>query len=232
MVDGRRCLRHGAVAMAAVFGLLVAGGLLRAQQRKGPERWEKSIAAFERQDRESPPPENAVLFIGSSSIRRWDLTESFPNLEAINRGFGGSQIADSTHFAERIVIPYKPRLIVLYAGDNDIAAGKSPEQVFADFKAFVHKVMSGLPDTHIVFVAIKPSIRRWSLYGKMKEANRLIRDLAEKDPKLEYVEVAKAMLGEDGRPRKELFVDDGLHLNKRGYKLWSGLVRPHLAQRQ
>ena len=192
------------------------------------DRWEKDIQKFEARDRESSPQEQGVLFIGSSSIRGWDLEESFPGKNYINRGFGGSQIVDSTHFSDRIIFPYKPRVIVLYAGDNDVNSGKSPEQVFEDFRRFAKTVHQKLPKSRIVFVAIKPSIKRWNLVGKMREANRLIDEFCGEDSRLVFVDIDKPMLGEDGRPRKDLFVEDGLHLSASGYKLWTSLVAPHL----
>ena len=122
------------------------------------QRWESDIAAFEAADKKSPPPQGAVLFIGSSSIRIWKtLATDFPDQKTINRGFGGSELADSVYYADRIVIPYKPRLIVLFAGTNDINAGKRPETVFADFKAFVAKVRAGLPNTRIAYLSISPA---------------------------------------------------------------------------
>src|SRR5947209_3999364 len=119
----------------------------RAEDKTDFSRWEKEIAAFEKKDKDAPPPKNAVLFAGSSSIRLWDLKKSFPDLDAINRGFGGSQIADSTHFAPRILLKAEPRLIVLYAGDNDVAAGKSPDRVAEDFQAFATLIHKELPKT-------------------------------------------------------------------------------------
>jgi large-conductance mechanosensitive channel len=218
-----RCL----LLAAAVF--LVAIGSTRAQTSKKQEnRWEPAIRKFEAQDQEQMPPTGGVLFVGSSSVVGWDLPKCFPDLPVTGRGFGGSQIADSVHFADRIVLPYRPKVIVLYAGDNDIAAGKSPRQVLADYQQFVKKVHDALPDTRIVFVAIKPSIRRWHLVDKMREANRLVRAVTEKDERLVYVDVDGPMIGSDGKPRAELFKPDGLHLNAEGYKLWSALVRPHL----
>lgn len=197
-------------------------------QEKNENRWEKTIQNFEVADKDSPPPQNGVLFIGSSSIRKWDLKKSFPDGNYINRGFGGSEIADSTHFAERIVIPYRPRVIALYAGDNDISRDKSPKQVAADFQEFVKTVHASLQSTKIVFIAIKPSIKRWNLVDKMREANRLVKAFTETDSKLVFVDIDKPMIGDDGQPRRELFVDDGLHLSSAGYELWSKLVRPHL----
>ena len=226
--------RAGPTLMAATLWVIasVIAQPTHAESKNGPSRWKTAIAAFEKADRERPPAKNAVLFIGSSSIRLWDLKKSFPDLPTINRGFGGSRIADSTHFADRIVIPYRPRAIVLYAGDNDIAGGKSPEQVFADYRDFVVKVRGALPDVPIVFVAIKPSLRRWALYGRMRKTNDLIREFVDKDATQRFLDVATPMLGADGQPRKELFRDDGLHLNAAGYTLWTGLLTPLLKPRR
>jgi lysophospholipase L1-like esterase len=202
---------------------------LRQQQKpRAASQWANAIRAFEEQDKKSPPPKNAILFVGSSSIRMWNLPRFFPDIRTINRGFGGSQIADSVEFAPRIVIPCRPKIIVFYAGDNDIAAGKLPKTVFKDFKAFVKVVHRRLPDTRIVFISIKPSIKRWPLVEKMREANKLIRTFIEADKRLVYVDVDKPMLGVDGKPRSELFVADGLHLSDAGYRLWTSLVLPHL----
>jgi lysophospholipase L1-like esterase len=209
--------------------LALAGGWLHAEPPKGSEsRWEPNIRRFEEADRKRFPPKQGILFVGSSSIVRWDLEKHFGDLPAINRGFGGSQIADSIEFAERIVLPYRPRIIVFYAGDNDVAAGKSPQRVLEDYKQFVAKVHGTLPETRIVYVAIKPSLRRWSLVGKMREANAAIRAVAEKDDQLVFVDIDTPMLGADGKPRAELLHSDGLHLSAKGYELWSKLVRPHL----
>lgn len=192
------------------------------------DRWESAIAAFEAQDRQTPPPKGGVLFLGSSSIRLWNVQKFFPDLPVINRGFGGSQIVDSVTYTERIVIPYRPKAIVFYAGDNDTAAGKSPAQIAADFKALVEKVHQALPETRIVAIAIKPSISRWKFIDTVRQANALIRAEAEKAPHTVFIDVEKPMLGPDGKPRPELFQRDGLHLNDEGYKLWTSLVRPQL----
>ncbi|HUT13320.1 MAG TPA: SGNH/GDSL hydrolase family protein [Thermoguttaceae bacterium] len=210
---------------------LAAAGRSDAQTPPQENRWEATIGRFEAQDRQASPPEQGILFVGSSSIVGWDVKKHFPDLPVINRGFGGSQIADSVHFAERIVLPYRPKIIVFYAGDNDVASGKSPQRVLADYQSFVAKVHRALPETRIVFIAIKPSISRWQLIDKMREANALIAAVTEKDQRLAFVDVDKPMLGDDGRPRGEIFKDDGLHLNAAGYELWSDLVRPHLKLR-
>ena len=156
------------------------------------------------------------------------LAQDFPGFPVINRGFGGSQMVDTLVYADRIVLPYHPRQIVVYAGDNDIPAGKSPEQVFADFKAFVEKVHQALPKTRISYLAIKGCSSRWRLVEKVKKANQLIRQFTETDPRLDFIDTFTPLLGKDGRPRDELFRADKLHLNAKGYALWTAAVRPYL----
>jgi len=214
--------------IATIFFLTLP--ILSIAQDARENRWEATIRKFAEQDRADPPPKGEVLFIGSSSIRNWDLKKSFPHDNFINRGFGGSEIADSTTFADRIALPYKPRAIVMYAGDNDIFRGKTPKEVSDDFDSFVKLIHASAPETRIVFIAIKPSIARWSLVDKVREANELIQSNIRKDARLAYVDIDKPMLGDDGRPREDLFVKDGLHLSEAGYELWTFLVKPHLAK--
>ena len=194
-------------------------------------RWEKNIAAFEQRDRTNPPPQNALLFIGSSTILLWKtLAEDLPNHKVINRGFGGSQIVDATHFAERIIFPYKPKMVLLRSGGNDINAGKSPEQVFADFKAFVAKVHGKLPKTEIVYIALSPSIARWEQVDKGNALNAMVKALSKTTKGVKYLDDADISLGADGKPRPELFVADKLHFNAEGYKLLAARVRAYLAK--
>jgi lysophospholipase L1-like esterase len=214
--------------LLAPAGLRAADPPLAKTHEGDPARWEKDIAAFEQRDREKPPPKNAVVFVGSSSIRLWDLSKSFPGVETINRGFGGSQLADSAHFAPRLVVKYEPRLVVLYAGDNDLAAGKTPEQVADDFRALVRAVREGLPKERIVFLSIKPSIQRWKLVDKVRRANALIEAMCKQEEGLLYVDVGTPLLGDDGKPRPELFREDGLHLNDKGYEVWASVLKPYL----
>ena len=193
--------------------------------------WEPAIAAFEASDRTSAPPTGEIVFVGSSSIRLWDVHRSFPDLKIINRGFGGSQLSDAVRYAERIVTPYKPRIVVVYAGDNDIYAGATSEQVAISFEQFVRLVRARVPDVRIVFIGIKPSLQRWDVIERTRLANHLIRAYAEHDDNVAFVDVDQAMLGWDEKPRPELFVADGLHLTPAGYELWSTLLRPLLAAR-
>lgn len=218
--------------MLLVLLLLVAGQPGAGQQAFAPgdpARWEADIRAFEEADRTAPPPRGAILFIGSSSIRLWTtLASDFPERPVINRGFGGSQLSDAVHFFDRIVLPYRPRQIVLYAGSNDIAAGEPPEQVAADFRAFVGLVRRALPETRVAFIAIAPNEARWSLMPQFTTANELVRQFTTTDPKLSFIDVVPHMLGQDGRPTPGLYVDDRLHMNANGYELWRGIVRPYL----
>ena len=215
------------------FGVLVLvsawlGSALHAPARAQADRWAKEMAAFEEQDRARMPAPGGVVFVGSSSIRLWDLGKWFPGLPAINRGFGGSEIADAVRHADLLVLKHKPRTVVFYAGDNDIANGKTPRAVADDFKAFVTKVQAALPGTRIAFIAIKPSIQRWALVGKVREANALIRQMCERDDRLGFVDVDGPMLGWNEKPRPDLLVEDGLHLSPKGYELWTALTRPFL----
>jgi hypothetical protein len=192
-------------------------------------QYEPAIRAFEASDKTNPPPKDAVVFIGSSSIRMWKTApEQFPNHRVIMRGFGGSHLSDSVEFADRIVIPYRPRLVLIYAGDNDVNSGKTPERVLADFQAFVTKVHAALPETRIGYIAIKPSPSRMKHFEQFKTTNRLIREYTAANEKLLYVDVFTPTLGSDGQPRADLFVKDMLHLNEAGYKLWAGIVTPVL----
>jgi lysophospholipase L1-like esterase len=218
------------VLIVVLFAMCFLGAswAVRAQDRTDFSQWDKAIAAFEQQDKEKPPPKHAVLFAGSSSIRLWDLNQSFPGLQAINRGFGGSQVVDSVYFARQLILKHQPRLLVFYAGDNDIAAGKSPERVTEDFQALVRAIHQELPRTKIIFLAIKPSLARWAHVGRQRRANALVENLCKTDDRLVYLDVASPMLGEDGKPRPELFAADGLHLNKKGYEMWSALLQPLL----
>jgi lysophospholipase L1-like esterase len=200
-----------------------------AQTNRDFARWEKEIAAYEAMDRTNPPPKGGILFIGSSTIRLWKtLAKDFPDHRVINRGFGGSQIVDAVHFAERIIFPYEPKMILLRAGGNDIWAGKSPEQGFSEFKEFVTKIHAKLPETEIVFISWCPTVARWKQAEKEKTLNTLVQNFAQQTPRVKYIETYTMSLGPDGQPRPELFVADKLHFNAAGYKLLAELVRPHL----
>jgi len=192
---------------------------------RDPAQFENEIRAFEANDRTDPPPKDAVLFVGSSSIRLWtNLAESFPQLTTIRRGFGGSHLPDSTAFADRIIIPYHPAKIVLYAGENDLARGDSPEEVFAAFEKFVTKIRAALPDARIYFLAIKPAPIRWHLSPQERRANDLIRRYCIRHKHLKFVNTWPATLNNDAQPDLALYKPDNLHLNEAGYRRWVPIV--------
>lgn len=192
-------------------------------------KWEKDIAAFEAEDRATPPPTNAVLFVGSSSIRMWtNLAEMFPGKTTIRRGFGGSHLYDVNAYFDRLVLRYRPAKIVLYAGENDISDGRSPRELFEDFKTLAVKVHTALPRTKVYYLAAKFSPSRWHYSPQVKEANALIRAYARFRSQVEFVDVAEPLLDAHGRPNGAYFGKDNLHLNDRGYALWARKIEQAL----
>lgn len=198
------------------------------QTRPDDDGWAREIAAFVADDGARPFAPGGTVFVGSSSIRLWDLAAAFPGRRLLNRGFGGTQILDSVRHVDRLVLRHKPATVVFYAGDNDLSAGRTPDQVLADFEAFVARVHAALPATRIAFIGIKPSLARWAIVDKVREANRLVRAACDRDDRLGFIDVDGPMIGWDGKPRAELFVQDGLHLSAKGYALWNVLVAPFL----
>ena len=191
--------------------------------------FQEEIDEFERQDRENLPAMGDVLFLGSSTIRLWpSIAATFPHVTVINRGFGGSHIGHSIIYANRIIIPYRPGLIMFYAGDNDLAAGKMPEQVFTDYRHLTETVFTPLPQTRMVFISIKPSPFRTDLLPDIRKANSLIRDFSRLDDRLEYADIFHPMLAADGTPRSELFGEDALHMNAAGYEIWNRTLRAYV----
>ena len=187
--------------------------------------FESDIKKFEAQDAVRPPEKGGVVFVGSSSIRLWSsLAKDFPEYNVINRGFGGSQMSDSVRYAHRIVTPYSPKLVVIFAGTNDISSGKSAQTVLSDFQAFVAKVREKLPQVPIVYIGITPAPSRWDKVEEVKQANVAIAAYAKSGLKLYFVDTFNKFLGKDGKPREEFFVDDRLHLSTAGYLLWKDAV--------
>ena len=211
------------------FFLALAVLPLLARAEPPAHRFEKEIAAYEAADKASPPPQGAIVFTGASGIRLWKtLAQDFPGLTVINRGFGGSQLEDSVRFAERIVIPYHPKAVVIQAGGNDINAGKSPAQVLSDFQAWVTKVRAALPDARLVYLGQGPSPARWAQREKQQQANQLVREYLAKEKNMAFVDIWAACLGADGEPRPELYVADKLHPSAEQYQIRARLIRPAL----
>ena len=210
----------------------VAGYLYWSLGQTDSLQW--SIQEFEKADQIHPPNPGVIVFTGSSSIHFWDtLADDMKPLDVVNRGFGGSQIAQVNHYAGRIVIPYHPRAVVLYAGENDLSPpwSKSPEKVFADFQQFVQIIHSQLPDTWIYYISMKPSPSRLSNWEKFQRTNKLIEDYIRTLDRVQFVDIRPVMLNAQGKPRGELFRVDGLHMNAQGYVLWTSIIKPILLNR-
>ncbi|WP_422505131.1 SGNH/GDSL hydrolase family protein [Stenotrophomonas sp. GZD-301] len=189
--------------------------------------WAGDMAQFAAADRTNPPPRGGIAFIGSSSIRMWDtLASDFPGQKVFNRGFGGSEVRDSTWYAGQIVIPYAPCKVVFYAGDNDLNSGRSPVQVRDDVVAFVQRVHRDLPKTTVEVISIKPSPSRAQLLPAVVEANGLIQQALARMPNTGYTDIYTPMLGADGQPRASLFREDMLHMTPDGYAIWRDALAP------
>ncbi len=200
-------------------------------QTPDPKRWEKTIAAFETQDNKTPPPKDAILFTGSSSIALWtDLPKAFPDLPVINRGFGGSTTPEVNFYVDRIVLPYKPRLVVLFSGTNDLANKRTPEQVFADFQTFVKKVQDPLPATKIGYISIHTAPGRTNLREANLRVNKLVADECAKSPNLFFMDIHDLMQTKDSQPNPDLY-KDALHPNAKGYELWKQRLTPILREK-
>ena len=231
-----------AITRVAIALLLIANTKGNVAYAGGPEqiqspapplpetaRFRSEIMAFVEADRTNAPPPNPIVFVGSSSIRMWKtLAADFPHHRVLNRGFGGSEIRHSIDYADRIIIPYKPRQIVFYAGSNDIHEGSTPETVLQSFRLFVSTIHGKLPATRISYISIAGNPARWAEIEQVRRANQLIREYTLTDPRLDFIDVFPAMLGPDGQPRPEIFAADRLHMNENGYAIWKRVISPHL----
>lgn len=197
-----------------------------------PDRWDQVMRAFETEDAASTLSKNTVVFTGSSSIAFWKtLEQDMAPLSVINRGFGGSTMRDVFYWLDIVVLKHRPRAIVLYVGDNDIGLyNSSPDEVLAGFEDLVSRIRRELPSARIYFVGIKPSISRWAMWPNMQQANRLIQAFCERTPNVRFVDIASPMLDSQGRPNADFFEPDGLHMNTRGYCIWTSVIRPILLE--
>lgn len=181
--------------------------------------YEDEVGPLEKKLRSSPS--DSVIFYGSSTVRLWsDLARDFPDVQPINAGFGGSTLAACAWFFERLIVPANPRAVVLYAGDNDLGDNRHPEEVYLSFCALAAKLQRDLPNTDVTFVSIKPSPARWHIVEQIRTANRYIADEIKRLPRFSFVDLTSVMLTPDGKPRRELYQPDGLHMNPDGYALW------------
>ena len=219
--------------MKKLIILLFLSVLAQASDYPDP-RFQKQIKQFEKQDRQRPPQPGQILCIGSSSIRMWheSIDKDLQPLNLIKRGFGGSMMNEVLHFSDRIVLPYKPRAIILYEGDNDLYKGVEEKYILKAFDTFISKVHKHLPECRIYIISVKPSIKREKLLSKQKKLNSKLRVLCEENDRLFYLDVATVLLKKNGSINKNMFIKDMLHLNQEGYKAWNSVIRPILLENE
>ncbi|MFD2999659.1 SGNH/GDSL hydrolase family protein [Pontibacter toksunensis] len=198
-------------------------------QENNPPFWNE-IQEFKQQDSVQMPPKDAILFVGSSSFRMWEnMQEMFPSREVINRGFGGSNLLDLKHYLNDIVLPYQPKQIVIYSGENDIAPGTvHAQEVLTRFQDVFESIRKEMPQVQISFVSIKPSPSRWQHKATMEEANRLIRAYLKTQPRTSFINVYPLMLDRNRKPKSDIFLQDSLHMNNNGYQIWQKAISPYL----
>jgi lysophospholipase L1-like esterase len=220
---------HPKIMLFLLLGMLPLFPTVYAQTKGDPTRWANDMAAFRKADSLQPPPNRGIVFTGSSSIRLWhDLADRFARRKVVNRGFGGSWLSDVVHYFPSLVLPYRPRTIVVYAGENDIADGRTAEMLAQDVDALLALRRKHLPKSKLVFIALKPSPSRAEKLEEVRKANTLIRQRLAGQKRAMFVDVFTPMLDADGKAREELFGPDRLHMNAKGYDLWTQVLAPYL----
>ncbi len=216
-----------------VFSLLFLCALpnLHAQQTAP---FYSDIQHFKKQDSLHFPPAHAILFVGSSSFTKWtDVQDYFPGYTIINRGFGGSSLPDVIRYADDIIFPYDPKQIVIYCGENDLAASDTvtANMVFSRFTQLFDLIRNKMPKVPIAFISLKPSPSRANLMGKMTDANTMIKDFLKNKNNAAFIDVYSKMLNADGSPIKDIFIEDNLHMNAKGYAIWKKIITPYLVKK-
>lgn len=203
---------------------------LAFSQEKKPMFWQ-DIQEFKKKDQQTPPQKDAILLIGSSSFTKWqDVSDYFPGKTIINRGFGGSRLIDLNYFSEDLLSPYQPKQIIVYCGENDFADDKNlkADVVVERFKTFYQKIRSKFPNIEVDYISIKYSPSREHLWPQMKEANKKIKKFMKKEKKAEFIDITKVMNDSKGNIRKDIFVEDMLHMTPEGYRLWTSVMNPYM----
>jgi lysophospholipase L1-like esterase len=197
-----------------------------AQQR--PPFYQE-IEAFKKADSLQMPVKNGILFVGSSSFTMWkDLEKTYQKYQAMNRGFGGSNLANAIYYADDIIFPYQPRQIIIYSGENDIAEGATPDVAFDRFKLLFSLIRKKMPNVAISFISIKPSLSREKLMPQMLYTNELIKRFLSAQANTSFIDVYHLMLQDNGKPMSDIFIKDNLHMNKKGYDIWTKTITPYL----
>lgn len=223
--------RSGAITCTLLcIACVAAWGWRVATQPPDVGQYESAVRTFDIADRQNPPPQEGIVCLGSSSIGGWQETVAadLDPLKVVTRGLPGGTMADAVRYVDRLVLRYRPRAVVVYNGDNDIAEGATPMQVRDSFNAFTAAVHAKLPETRVYVISIKPSPGRWHLWPRMAKTNALLREACARDTRLAYVDVASKMLDGRGRCREEFFRADRIHMNAKGYHVWGETLRPVL----
>lgn len=223
-------LRSGIILVLLLLFSATGSGLLAQTDTPDPARFEQEIDAFANWDAKNSSPEDALLFVGSSSIGFWDSAEAFPGYPVINRGFGGSHITDVLYYFDRVIGRFDPSLIVFYCGENDIASGLDSDLVFNDFTELLTQIDEAFPDTDFLYVSIKPSNSRLEHTDRFEAFNKRVETFMKTQNRLHYIDLASPLIGDNGLPDDTFFVDDRLHLNSEGYRLWNEKIRTFLAE--
>ena len=216
------------IVLLLLLSCLSGINAVAATQDPDPLRWHKEIKRFAWQDAKNSYPEQAILFIGSSSIYSWKTAQAFPQIPVINRGLRGSHISDLIYYFQPLVGQYNPAKIICYCGENDVADGKNSTQVLTDFEVFSARIKEDLPEATLLFLAIKPNPLRWKMWGRMAATNRAIKNYCRSSGLCIFLDTATPLLNAKGAPDKNLFAVDGLHLNPAGYAAWNHILAPHL----
>ena len=187
------------------------------------------IKEYKAEDERNFPKSDGILFVGSSSLRMWkNLEEVYKDYNAINRGFGGSTLGQAIYYADDIIFPYKPKQIVIYSGENDLAEGAGIDVTFDRFKTLFDIIRKKMPNVPIAFISIKPSVSRVNLMPQMAATNQLIAYFLAKQTNTKYINVFDAMLQDNKQPKTDIFLSDNLHMNEKGYQIWTKIITPHL----
>lgn len=224
--------RHGlALALVLGAGVVWLGAFFWQLHRTlNPSTdWTEAMQAYSLMDATNPPPSQAVLFVGSSSIRLWEsIRRDFPKYRVFRRGLNGARLEDTLRMADRLILTYNPKMVVIYGGDNDLADGHPPTRVLRDYQRLVRRIQRDLKDVRIGILSIKPSPSRWHLIRRVRETNERLRAWCESSPQLDFIDVHSGMLNERGEPHPGLYRPDGLHLSELGYAEWAESIRPYL----
>jgi lysophospholipase L1-like esterase len=212
-----------------VLALFIGPLIFISLQGQSPTRFQEEINQFKADKTDYSKSKNLILFTGSSTIRMWtSLKDDFPERNVLNRGFGGSYMSELLYYADTLILPYKPRIIFIYEGDNDLGSGQKADDILESARLLVEKIHRKLPHSTICFFSAKPSLARWNLHETFVDFNRRLEQFTRKYKRVYYLDTWTPMIGADGNVKNDLFLADGLHMNRKGYDIWKEAVNEFL----